>query len=273
MQHRSPLIFWLLLAATFSVDAVVSTWIRDERQFPSAVYVPLAFHALVLSQLSVVCIWSGMQSTQTPWTQIAPLFATIVAAMGTTAIAPNPSDFSRISVFTSHFGDYALHSVLLLAALWLLQRTKFWTRSTGFHRTWQYSLLHGLVVMTIVAVLTTLMRNNVFIVEDRRLNLADIGTHVALAVSGVVIWSLAWHWLLRTATLFGFVILLGVLVYVLFLVGDPSATIRLGSTLVMILVTDYLIHAIVLAVWLSWGHILPQFRACRDAQPSQEPGA
>ena len=57
MQHASPLIFWLLLAATLSIDAVVSTLINPRLPQSSVQYSIIALHALVFGQLSIVCIW------------------------------------------------------------------------------------------------------------------------------------------------------------------------------------------------------------------------
>jgi hypothetical protein len=60
MPQRSPLIFWLLLAATISVDAVAFTW--AEAGHVHADHAFIAFEALMLSQIGVVCIWSSLNS-------------------------------------------------------------------------------------------------------------------------------------------------------------------------------------------------------------------
>src|SRR3954468_9417031 len=78
MLQRSPLIFWLLLAATICVDAVAFSWAEAASgdSFGS-----VAFEALMLSQISVVCIWSGLRSEKSMWTRFSPFLAVVVASL------------------------------------------------------------------------------------------------------------------------------------------------------------------------------------------------
>ncbi len=77
MPQRSPVIFWLLLAATISVDAVAYYWVVSENSPNSSI----AIDALFTVQVSVVCIWSGLGNRRTVWTRIAPWLAALGASL------------------------------------------------------------------------------------------------------------------------------------------------------------------------------------------------
>src|SRR3954447_22912186 len=132
MLQRSPIIFWLILAATISVDAAAFSWAelgpRDSYGF-------IAFDALMLSQISVVCIWTGLRSEKSVWTCFNPFLAVVVASLlcgmfsETHFIGTVGEVWSkRVSVQLVNEG---LHAALLLAMLWLFKRTAFWKR-TGY---------------------------------------------------------------------------------------------------------------------------------------------
>jgi hypothetical protein len=257
MQHRSPIVSWLLLAATLCVDYLALTWQADQR-FPSSGYIVVAFHALILSQLSIVCIWSAISLKQTIWTRIAPLIAAAAAAIVTVIFTRLSTQFPNSSAFASCLGYYGLHAVLLMASIWLLQRTNFWRKRTGSTRAFQYSLVHVLIVMTVAAVLAALMRNNLFFgraSSTRLFNIVFVCSFVALAVASVVIWSLSWHWFLRMAGVFGIAVLLGSFAVPVFLTSMRTS--GLSRDVFGILGAYYLIQALVLSIWLGIGPILP----------------
>jgi hypothetical protein len=252
MQHRSPLIFWLLLAATLSVDAVVLNWASYER-YTTPGYSAMAVQALILSQLSVVCIWSALYSTPNIWMQIAPLFAAVLAALVQGLYIELPGHYRDVTTFITSFGYLGLHAVLLLSALWLMQRTKFWQRQTGSTRTWQFSLFHLLVVMTVTAVLTALIRTNEFFAEGRWTNITFECSYVALAVASVVLWSFAWNWFLRLGSVICVALLFGVVTFVICFRQYNL----LAMNIFNVVHAYYLIQAIVLSIWLGIGPILP----------------
>jgi hypothetical protein len=265
MQHRSPIIFWLLLAATLSVDAVVLTWASDER-YTTPSYLNVAVHALILGQLSVVCIWSALYSAPNIWTQIAPLFAVVLAALLEGLHTRLPGHFRDVTTFTTCLGYLGLHAVLLVAALWLVQRTSFWRRRTGSARTWQFSLFHLLIATTVTAVLTALMRSNVFFTDGKWTNITFECSYVALAVASVVLWNFAWNWFLRLASVLCVAALFSVAGIVIFFRQLSG----LGMNVFNILLAYYLIQAIVLSLWLAVGPILPR-RIHVDEMQKQQP--
>lgn len=245
MPQRSPIIFWLLLAATLCVDAVVFSRIASEA-FPGQTYLVVVLSALVLSQLSVVCIWAALRSNKNLWIRLIPYVTALVAAALTAMFIDNPVKFG--AAFQTMLTYYGFHTVLIIIALWLLQRTAFWRRRSGASHTLQFSVIHLLIAMTVVAVLTTLMRESPFFGESGWINLGVAIASAILAIASVVIWSLSLHWLLRLAGVLGIV---GCLFTALFLTTDfgPEFSILLGGY--------YLIQAVVLSIWLGLGSIMP----------------
>jgi hypothetical protein len=256
MPQRSPVIFWLLVAATISVDAVVFSFAEAE---PDP-YGFVAFEALMLSQISVACIWAGLRSEQSTWTRLSPLLAVVLATLvwglfsETNWIGKVGKEWSvRMSLSFVHQG---LHAALLLAMLWLLKRSALWKRRGYSTAEWKFSIADLLVVTTVVAVLGAAMRFTKLWDNLDLLGGADIvlmGGPAVLAMSSVLIWSL-WrtHWVLRASGVMGVAIGLVACVLVAertFYTGYP-----------VVVSTHFLIQAVVLIVWLAWGPLLPRAR-------------
>ncbi len=196
-----------------------------------------------------------MSSTQIVWKLTLPLTTTVVAALVTVSFTQMQAQFPSKNVLTSCLGYYGLHVVLLMASIWFLQRTSFWRRRSRLVHTWQYSLAHLLIVMTIVAVLSTLMRNNLFFRGGEWLNIAFACSYVALALASVFLWSFSWHWVFRLASVLGLAVLLGAFGYTLLTVSMGAG--GAGAEPLSILLAFYLTQACVLTVWLGSGFILP----------------
>jgi hypothetical protein len=254
MPQRSPLIFWLLLAATISVDAVAFSWAEAG---PRDNYGFIAFEALVLSQISIVCIWSGLNSEKSMWTRFSPLLAVVLASLvwgmfsETHFVGKVGEGWSRrVSVELVNQG---LHASLLLAMLWLLKRTALWIRRSDSTAEWQFSIADLLVVMTVVAALGVGMRLTGVYDDLDWLGWAEIvfmGGSAVLAMSGVFIWSL-WRtpWVLRASGLIGVAIGLAAV--------KLLAEWRFPTEHAVGVAAHFLIQALVLMVWLAWGPLLP----------------
>jgi hypothetical protein len=228
-------IFWLLLAATLCVDAVAFSWISPAAS-RSSFYASVAFHALLLSQLSIVCIWSALSARTLIASQIAPLTAVIVATVVTTG------DPMMSQKFNTYLAYYGFHAVFLLAALWVFKRTAYWRQRSNFACEWRYSIAHLLIAMTVVAVLAVAMRNSPFFAdseEPKWFTVASACGFVALSIAALFIWSLSLHWLIRVAGVFGFAILLATITCAT-TPFDPSAT-----------YAHNVIQGIVLSIWLG----------------------
>lgn len=248
LPDRSPLIFWLLLVATICVDAVAFAW--AEAAGESGL---LAFEPLMLSQISVVCIWSGLRSEKSLWTRVSPLLAVVVASLVWGMFSEmhfigkvGEGRSRRIGVELVNQG---IPAALLLAMLWLFKRTAFWKRRSGSSAEWQLSIADLLVVTTVVAVLGAVMRRIEFLDLDWT-DILIIGSPAVLAISAVFTWSL-WRtpWVLRASGVIGMAMGLAAVV---------SLAQRRPSVFSIVWVTHYLIQALVLMVWLAWGPLLPR---------------
>jgi hypothetical protein len=258
MQQRSPIIFWLLLAATLSVDALLGYLIFSDRN--SAEQLQTAFYAMMISQLSIVCIWSATRPTKTMATRISPLMAVAIEA----ATARRDGSAMNWERLVDSFIMYGIHAAMLLVALWVLQRTRFWQRRTRMPEPWRYSLAHLVVVMTVVAVLGGLLHLRPISSEDVWFAILFMFSSVALAVASVCIWSLSWHVILRLAATLGFAVMLGFASSLSLLI--ESGPTPLASVFVFLLVAHFLIQGIVLSVWLGCVPILP-ISHWADAKP------
>jgi hypothetical protein len=257
MPQRSPLTFWLLLAATISVDAVAFAWAEAG---PPDNYGFIAFDALVLSQISVVCTWAGLRSEKSMWTRFSPLLAVVLASLVWGMFSERHFIGKVGEGWSLRMGlvlvNQGLHAAILLAMLWLFKRTALWKRRSDWAAEWQFSIADLLVGMTVVAVLGAGMQ-----LTDTFDNLdwADIATYgcpALLAISGVLIWSL-WrtHWVLRASGVMGAAI--GLVAVVL----GAERHLHFATAFPVIMATNYLIQAVVLTVWLAWEPLLPRARS------------
>jgi hypothetical protein len=277
MRERSPVNFWILLAATVCVDAVAFSWAEAA---PGGSYGFVAFEALVLSQISVVCIWSGLKSEKSMWTRFSPFLAVVLALLVWGMISERHFIGKAGEEWSVRMGlllvNHGLHAALLLAMFWLLKRTAIWKRRGGLTAEWQFSIADLLVGMTVVAVLGVGMRlGNWYVDWDWQdwTDIVFIGGSAVLAMSSVLIWSL-WRtpWILRASGVMG--VALGLVAVVM--VAEWLA--HLGpqrsfppAAYAVVVATHYLIQALVLMAWLAWGRILPVAEPA-DAAPSNPEG-
>lgn len=246
MPERSSITFWLVLAATILVDAVVLPLAAARVPGPLIVYslyAKLAVDALIVSQLCAICIWATLSSSKVVWVPI--IVATFVAALAASVFERADIGLSdNLKVFLSYYG---LVATLLLSVLWLFRATKYWRRRCGVDHSWQYSLAQLLIAMTVAAVLMSLVRSGPFEGNDGVVNLVLIASIVAVAAGCVVIWSSSQHALLRFAGTLGWAILVSI----------AFGVVTYGSPFSFTLAVHFLIQAIVLSAWLGFGQILP----------------
>jgi hypothetical protein len=244
MSERSPVVFWLLVAATIAVDGVAAVWIGTASDpFGSGALV--AVLGLIVGQLSVVCIWSALRPAKNVWTNIAPWAATCVACVAAAA----PFDSLNGEDFGAFFAFHGLHTAMLLVALWILQRTAFWQRRTGFTATWRYSMAHLLMVMTVVAILAAITSRSRTFFGGGWTTAAGIAGGVSLATLAVLVFSLSIQGIVQFAIVLGWAMLFGM---VFALSREPG-----DRLLPLYMSIYYLIQAIVISSWLGWGQIMP----------------
>jgi len=246
VNQRSPILFWLLLATTIGVDAVAYSRVQKE---PGPTLAVVGFDALMVSQLSVACIWSALTARTTMGSVLVPLCGVAVAVLATSRSGLPWKDM---------LSYYSLHVALQWGALKLLERTPYWQRWSGRSTSWRFSVLQLLAVMTIVAVLTaTTSRSQFFRPSAGWLNVEFMAGSLCLTLVAVVCWSLSIHWLQRLAGVLGCALAFGG-VFVLF--GHSLFAIYFSS--------HYLVQALVLSAWLGGGPIISRGKTAVDGESS-----
>ena len=253
MPQRSPIIFWLLLAATLSVDALVWTWPWPKNL--DRPYVLRLQGPLITGQLSAICVWSVLRIKRPAWVQIMPWLAAVVASIATPELV-----FSVISRFRVAMTYHGVFVALHLAALWLFERTLYWRRCTGLSRVWSYSVAQLLLTMMIVAALVASIRYNP---EFNELLLA-FGTvicgQVAVTISSLICWSSSRHVLIRLAGTLGSALVVVFAIGLAFNLRHQNLSLELFKFTTRIFGPEFLIQALVLSVWIGIGEILPASR-------------
>src|SRR3990172_7229158 len=184
MTPHSPIIFWLLLAATIAVDAVAFSCVRSA---PEASLAGVAFEALVVSQLSIVSIWCALAARNAIWAVVGPLLAIAAAWLAT---------WNASRLWADMLPYYGLHVALLWGLLKTLERTPFWRRRSNRTASWRYSMTQLLLIMTIVAVLLpAVLQSEVFNHRDSGSNVAFIAGSLCLTLACVVFLRLSIPWL------------------------------------------------------------------------------
>jgi hypothetical protein len=247
MSQLRSLIFWLLLAATISIDAVAFSHFgsNSSAQLLGADFYRIVIcDALLASQISIVCIWAALGTDKILW---LPVLCAVFTATLVSALFTDPSD-TFVSACRLYLSLYGFEAALLLAALWLFRGSRYWRRRAASPMGWQFSLAHLLLMMTTVAVLATVMRTGPFADESKWVNIGFACSVVFMALVSVVVWSRATHWILRLAATLGTALILGAVF---------SFAIDSEAPSFYVFGTHYLVQAIVLSSWLGWGAILP----------------
>jgi hypothetical protein len=188
------------------------------------------------------------------------LSAVIAAAFVATMFEESSESFA--STCRLYLSLYGFEAALLLPGLWLFRGSPYWRRRTGSTSGWRFSLAHILLVMTAVAVLASMMRTGPFADESKWTNIGFACSVVMMALVSTIVWSLAWHWLLRLAATLGTALVLGSALAFFTDFGD-SAFHLFGS--------HFLVQAVVLSSWLGWGLILPPATASAESDAPAAP--
>jgi hypothetical protein len=242
VQHRSLLIFWLLLAATISIGAVAF------QLTVTGVYdAGIVLQSLVFGHLSVICIWSRLSGEKPIWRRIAT-WLSVALAVAVLSIAQVRMQLSELwAGFYWKLTPTIIHAALLLISLWILERMAFWKRRTGVAAKWRMSLGELFTITTIAAILAASFHNSVLSNDGKWTHLAFLGAGSALALASPVIWTLRLHWLLRFSILVSVAMGFGVL----------FAQVYWGPFAYREEASYFLIQAVILAFWLTFGAILP----------------
>jgi hypothetical protein len=208
MQQRSPVIFWLLLAATAVVDAVVVCWIFGD---PRSELTGEPYYGLAFSQLSLLCAWVVLFRSRVGVGWIVPFIAGFLAALG--EFWPYARDNVRVragQVYTvapdwEQLASLAAmmwaHVILILLLLWLLKPTRLcraFSCPTG-ERHWQFATRHLLIVMTCLAALLVVMRQSNISRDDVTLLITVPVMNATLFVAVLATAQAKWPWPIRLA--------------------------------------------------------------------------
>jgi hypothetical protein len=149
--------------------------------------------------------------------------------------------------FLAFFGA---HAALLLCALWVFRRSRYWQQRSGTESEWQFSIAQLLAVMTTVALLIVAFQSSNLWNDggdDTAIFFGFVGSSATLGTAAAYIWSRSSHWFLRIAGVVAVAIGLGALFYFT----------SYREYMVLFALWHFLIQALVLVVWLAWGEILP----------------
>ena len=201
-MQRSPVIFWLLLAATVSVDAVAVFWLFDSRGGESHIEAATLYTALAFGQLSVICAWVVLTYARIGIRWLVPFFAGLPIALIMEHTITN-----RLSTYTTLAWT---HVALVLLSLWLLKPTRTFAGASDHSNqpSWQFSISHLLVLMTCVAVLTVVLRNaDILVDEPASVVFFTIGNAILL-IAIVAGTQTRWPWPLRLTASLGVAIII-----------------------------------------------------------------
>jgi len=238
MPARSPILFWLLLAATLAVDAVsiVAVYKNGNTPLMGAIYL-----ALSLSQLSVVCYWVAVVRAQMGLAWVAPLALGVLIAFTITAVETERQEPRFGEIVLAYIGLMWFHVAVALAALWLAKPTRLIATAEASDPPWRFAMRHLLAVMTCLAVLAALMSHNAPIVREFFTVLVLVAGSVVLLVSATVVARRQWAWLLRLAAEFA----------VALLIAEVCIRLGVGFKDDLSWRALYLIQIIVIFAWLE----------------------
>jgi len=260
MPQRSPVIFWLLLAATLSVDAVVVSWAYAA----TLNRVEALYFGLACGQISLISIWGYFSRAPRLWRWLAPLAFAIASVPTTTWLynrGPTNWIFDSFEMAVVYLSLWVGQMSLIIAGLWFLRHTTFgqrWGHRADSGR-WQFSMKHVLVVMTVTPILIVFLREAKIIHAIWIPIVAWAASSALLAVAAATICAAPWHAVLRLAALAALASLFAVVIAVFFGLGDPKA------------VPINLIQAAVLFVWLQFGGLIPQGVSATDTTVPTSP--
>jgi hypothetical protein len=242
MLQRSPVNFWLLLAATICVDQVLMIATFAEAQRRAA----WLLVALVFGQLSALCVWALFSTSQQLPRLIAPFAFAIAAALWMGLARPRSvPDISFEQMVLVYCGLWLTHAAGFMFLLWAVRRTtcgRRWSYPVDAS-VWQFSMKHLLIVTTTIAVLIFILRSADLIHEAWLWVAILIVNHGGVALACLLLQATQWHVVARLAATAAVALLFGALLQVITDWPEPVGV--------------NLIHAIVLFLWLEVGGIMP----------------
>jgi hypothetical protein len=241
MAQRSPVVFWLLVAATLCVNALAISW---------AVVTTLnraeeLYFGLVCGQLSVLSCWAFFLDRLRLWRLGIPLVGAIAAAGLTGWLysleARRFGDFMDLA--TLYMSLWLTQVSLIFIGIWLLRLTiVIRDGDQGVPHRLRFGTKDLFVMMTLLALLLAILRYSELVREIWLELILWSGNNAAIALFSVTLQATRWHSLMRLAATAAIVLLFAVVLEVLNLGGEPAAI--------------NAIQAIVIFLWVESGQIL-----------------
>jgi hypothetical protein len=217
MPPRSPILFWLLLAATLAVDAVAIVWLAGSAARLSAA--ATLFIALAYGQLSALCDWAAFRSTL--WIRwLVPFAAGLAIALTITITQSYHSSgpmipWEQLLAFTSLLW---VHVAVLWLVLWLLKPTRLFSHdaSISSRQSWRFNIKHLFILLTCLPILVIAFKNSAIVRHGITLHgfemfVAWVAVNAALLIAIAVIIRRQWLLPLRFAACLGAAIVVGML--------------------------------------------------------------
>ncbi len=157
MPRRSPIIFWLLLAATLALNllAVFGLFRNAQGQQETLTL----FLSLAYGQLSLACVWAMQKRELAKTRWLAPVSLSLFISVIFTWAATIDSGKFDMEGFATISCLLLFHVGLLLVLLWLAIPRRWIVLGTTFSKERrQFSTLQLLVLMTCVGVFLSLFR-------------------------------------------------------------------------------------------------------------------
>jgi hypothetical protein len=215
MPHRSPVIFWLLLAATLCVDIVATVWLfKETLQLRSATL----FMAMAYAQISILCVWAVLRSTTIRFRWVVPFVPGFLAALTITLaqVGKRSGAIFTWEVLLAFVSLMWVHVASLLLMLWLLKPTRLLASyiDGSRERSWQFTIKHLLILSTGIPVLVIVFKNSEIVhsgVTSRGFVefVSWVIGNIALTVVIAAIAPKKWAWLLKLASYAGAGLALG----------------------------------------------------------------
>jgi hypothetical protein len=185
MPPRSPILFWLLLAATLAVDAVATVQMFGTDISPSP-RSALLYPALALGQLSVVSIWVVMFRPRIGATWLIPFAIGLAFALIFNVARGDRT--ARTESLIAYVGLFSLHVAVVLMSLWLLKPMQISAPIANVteQRPWQFAVRHLLILMTCLALLAFVLSHNDLLVRSI-LNVVSLVAGNAILLIAVVV--------------------------------------------------------------------------------------
>jgi hypothetical protein len=203
MPPRSPIIFWLLLAATLCVDAAAIVLLfADGRRRPESATLLLA---LAYAHVSLLCVRCVLHSP-TNWRRgLLPFVAGSVAAAIIVVAVERGRGSESWEALLAFISLMWVHVASLLLLLWLLKPMRLFVVGVAADRSrWQFTTKHLFLLMTCLPILVIVFTNSAIVQSGvtMRGTLEFVGWvvgNVVLPVAIVAIVERGWLWIFQLA--------------------------------------------------------------------------